>query len=142
MCAVFASSPRRILVIDDDLDLLMLLERYLDQKGYAVETAASLPEGEEIYEQFYPHLILLDINIHGEDGRQLCWKLKHQAADRCKIIMMSGYDYSTGRAVLFGADELLPKPLNLEFLLHRVEGLLNEGALPAGLRSEDEQDNH
>ena len=127
MCAEFRRLPKRILIIDDDLDLLMLLERQLDKQGYAVETAASLPEAEEILPQFLPDLVLLDININGEDGRQLCWKLKNSDDyPHSKVIIISGYDYSTGRALLFGADDLLPKPFHMEYLLHRVEDFLDD----------------
>ncbi|MFL5742472.1 MAG: PleD family two-component system response regulator [Flavisolibacter sp.] len=113
--------PNRILVIDDDMDLLMLLERRLQKEGYEVETAASLPEAEEVISTFNPHLVLLDINVKGQDGRKLCWKLKMAEEDeRPKVIIMSGYDYSRTRAALFGADDLLPKPLNLEFLLMQL----------------------
>ena len=114
--------PARILVIDDDIDLLMLLERILVKQGYLVETAASIPEAEEIISTFPPHLVLLDINVKGEDGRKLCWRLKHSGEfSDVKVIIISGYDYSAGRAVLFGAEELLPKPLNVEFLLNQVQ---------------------
>jgi DNA-binding response OmpR family regulator len=130
MCAEFRTLPKRILIIDDDLDLLMLLERQLDKEGYAIETAASLPEAEEILPQFLPDLVLLDININGEDGRQLCWKLKNSNDyPHSKVIIISGYDYSTGRALLFGADDLLPKPFHMEYLLHRVNGFLDEGSI-------------
>jgi DNA-binding response OmpR family regulator len=126
MCAVYGKLPKRILIIDDDIDLLMLLERLLDKQGYAIETAASLAEAEEILPFFLPHLVLLDINVNGEDGRQLCWKLKNTSVEPpIKVIIMSGYDYSTGRAVLFGADDLLPKPLHTDYLLHRVETFLD-----------------
>jgi DNA-binding response OmpR family regulator len=121
MCAVYKGFPNRVLIIDDDIDLLMLLERRLEREGYCVETAASLPEAEEVINSFAPHLILLDINVKGEDGRKLCWKLKMAKANPAlKVVIMSGYDYSTGRAVLFGADDLVPKPLNVDYLLHRV----------------------
>jgi DNA-binding response OmpR family regulator len=119
MCALYKEIPNRILIIDDDVDLLMLLERRLEREGYYVETAASLPEGEEILSSFKPHLVLLDFNVKGEDGRKLCWKLKMSEDEPpVKVIIMSGYDYSRGRAALFGADDLLPKPLNIEYLLH------------------------
>ena len=125
MCAVFGRLPKRILIVDDDIDLLMLLERSLDREGYAVETAASLPEAEEILPQFSPNSVLLDINIKGEDGRQLCWKLKNATTkSSVKVMLMSGYDFSSGRALLFGADELVPKPLHTAYLLHRIETLL------------------
>ena len=128
MCAEFRRLPKRILIIDDDLDLLMLLERQLDKQGYAVETAASLPEAEDILPQFLPDLVLLDININGEDGRQLCWKLKKSDDyPHSKVILISGYDYNTGRALLFGADDLLVKPFHMEYLLHRVNNFLDDG---------------
>ena len=109
---------KRILLVDDDVDLLMLLERILMKAGYVVDAAASLPEAEDIFPQFAPHLVLLDINIKGEDGRKLCWKLKAENPET-KVIILSGYDYSVARAVLFGADDLIPKPVNIEYLLHQ-----------------------
>jgi DNA-binding response OmpR family regulator len=125
MCAMKSELQKRVLIIDDDIDLLMLLERRLEKEGYSIETAASLPEAEEIIPAFVPHLILLDINVNGDDGRQLCWKLK-KSEDQysVKVILMSGHDYSVGRAVLFGADELLPKPLITDYLLHRMDAHL------------------
>jgi DNA-binding response OmpR family regulator len=128
MCAI-EWLPKRILVVDDDLDLLMLLERWLDRQGYAVETAASLPEAEELIPQFTPDLVLLDINVKGDDGRQLCWKLKHNEDAGAKVIIMSGYDFSTPRAKLFGADDLLPKPLHLDYLKLKIENIFLEGKL-------------
>ena len=123
--------PSRILIVDDDIDLLMLLERRLLKEGYDIETAASLSEAEEILPYFTPQLVLLDINVKGEDGRKLCWKLKKtERAKPLTVLIMSGYDHSTGRAVLFGADGLLPKPLNTEFLLHQVAFHLKQGAKP------------
>ena len=122
----YQENPKRILIVDDDLDLLMLLERRLQKEDYEIETAASLPEAEEIIATFSPHLLLLDINVNGEDGRQLCWRLKKsEIYKEVKVLIMSGYDYSTGRAALFGADNLLPKPLHTDILLHLVAEYLN-----------------
>ncbi len=122
MCAVKKGLQKRILIIDDDIDLLMLLERRLQKEGYEIETAVSLPEAEDIIPSFSPHLVLLDINVNGEDGRQLCWKLKNNEASKdVKVMIISGYDYSTERAVLFGADDLLPKPLVTDYLLLQID---------------------
>ncbi|HZF66270.1 MAG TPA: response regulator [Chitinophagaceae bacterium] len=126
----YEGTAKRILVVDDDIDLLMLLERCLLKEGYDVDTAASLFEAEEILPYFSPHLLLVDINVHGEDGRQLCWKWKKQQEKDVKIIIMSGYDYDVGRAVLFGADDLVTKPLYVEYLLLRIKSLLNEETTP------------
>ena len=106
----------RILVVDDDMDLLMLLERRLLKEGFEVESAASLREAEEYIQLFKPHLLVLDVNVAGEDGRKLSAKLKIEGAST-KIVVISGYDYSAARAALFGADELVPKPINTDYLI-------------------------
>jgi DNA-binding response OmpR family regulator len=122
MHAGFERVSGRILIVDDDIDLLMLLERRLLKEGYTVETACSLPEAEEIIDFYAPQLVLLDININGEDGRQLCWKLKHAAeGPDVRVIVMSGYDLSASRSVLFGADEMVTKPLQTDYLLQRIQ---------------------
>ena len=125
MCVLKAVASKRILIVDDDIDLLMLLERQLQKQGYELETAVSLSEAEEIISYFEPHLVLLDVNIRGEDGRQLCWKLKKQNFSDVKVVMISGFDYSSSRAALFGADDILPKPFNMEFLLTKVEKMVS-----------------
>jgi DNA-binding response OmpR family regulator len=136
MCAAYLKEPYRILIVDDDVDFLMLLERKLVQQGFEVETAVALPEAEEIIDSFWPHILLLDINLNGADGRQLSFRIK-QANDphAPRIIMMSGYDYSAVRAALFGADELIVKPLHFEFLVHRIEHHLT--AAPQAARTHD-----
>jgi DNA-binding response OmpR family regulator len=118
MSAAHCVDAHRILIADDDIDWLMLLERQLVKEGYVVETAASLAEAEELCVYFEPHLVLLDININGLDGRQLCWQLKHSPDTAgVKVLLMSGYDCSLSRAALFGADGVIAKPVPLAFLL-------------------------
>jgi DNA-binding response OmpR family regulator len=129
MSAAYHQPVHRILVVDDDIDLLMLLERRLVKEHYVVETAASLPEAEEIMARFAPQLVLLDINIKGSDGRQLCWKLKHTPNPIIpKVLLMSGYDCSLSRAVLFGADGVIAKPIATEYLLHQITQQLHDSA--------------
>jgi DNA-binding response OmpR family regulator len=118
---------KRILLVDDDIDLLMLLERKLQKSGYLIESAASLPEAEYVLSLFKPHLVILDINISGDDGRQLCWKIKHSEQNsKAKVILMSGYNYPISGPLSFGADDYLVKPFPSELLVNKVEQLLNE----------------
>lgn len=113
-----------ILIVDDDLDLLMLLERTLVKKGFVVETAASIPEAEDILRHIHVDVILLDVNINGEDGRKLCWEVKHGELHQIKVIIMTGFDLSLGRAALFGADDLVAKPFDPEFLNFKIGEVL------------------
>ena len=124
---------KRILLVDDDIDLLMLLERKLQKSGYIIESAASMPEAEYVLSLFKPNLILLDINVAGDDGRQLCWKVKNTGDNRdAKVILMSGYNYTINRQLLFGADDYCAKPFQSEYLMQKIEDLLNgETTTPA-----------
>lgn len=125
MLAEEKDKAKRILLVDDDIDLLMLLERKLQRNGYLIETAASLPEAEYVLSLFRPDLVILDINIGGEDGRQLSWKIKHTGINRnAKVVLMSGYNYPLAQTLLFGADDYLAKPFPSEYLLQRMESLL------------------
>lgn len=117
----------RVLVVDDDIDLLMLMERKLQQCGYVVESAVSLAEAEYVTSVFKPHLVLLDINVSGDDGRQLCWKIKHTAeTKKTKVILMSALYYPTSRVMLFGADDFIAKPYPPEFVQQRLATLLQQ----------------
>lgn len=125
---------KRILLVDDDIDLLMLLERKLQKSGYIIESAASMPEAEYVLSLFRPHLILLDINVAGDDGRQLCWKIKNTGDNRnAKVVLMSGYNYTINRQLLFGADDFVAKPFASEFLMQRITELLSDEPAPAVL---------
>jgi len=118
-------NAKRILLVDDDIDLLMLLERKLQKSNYIIESAASVPEAEYVLSLFKPDLIILDINIAGEDGRQLCWKIKHAGDNReAKVILMSGYNYTINRQLLFGADDYVAKPFQSDYLQQKMEDLL------------------
>ncbi|RYZ27226.1 MAG: response regulator [Chitinophagaceae bacterium] len=122
---------KRILLVDDDIDLLMLLERKLQRSGYIIESAASMPEAEYVLSLFKPHIVILDINVAGDDGRQLCWKIKNtKDFHQTKVILMSGYNYPINRQTLFGADDYLAKPFQSEYLLQKVTTLLNEEQAP------------
>lgn len=127
MRAAEKHTAKRILLVDDDIDLLMLLERKLQRNGYIIESAASLPEAEYVLSLFKPQLVILDINIAGDDGRQLCWKIKNTGNNRnAKVILMSGYNYTINRNLLFGADDYVAKPFQSEYLLQKMDVMLSE----------------
>lgn len=124
------NKQKRILLVDDDIDLLMLLERKFEKTGYVIESAASLPEAEYVLSLVRPNVVILDINIGGEDGRQLCWKIKHSEQNSgAKVILMSGYNYPTNGPLAFGADDYVAKPFQADYLLSKVEALLHEQTL-------------
>lgn len=117
----------KVLVVDDDIDLLMLMERKLQQNGYVVESAVSLSEAEYVLSLFKPDIVLIDINVAGEDGRQLCWKIKHTPeTSHTKVVLMSGFYCPTTKVMFFGADDFIAKPFPPEFVQQKITSLFVE----------------
>ncbi|MEO7048575.1 MAG: response regulator, partial [Ferruginibacter sp.] len=70
------SNDKRLLILDDSEDLLWILKIFFEGKGYTVK---SLPDADKIYsviDTFYPDLLLMDVLLNGNDGRDICQKLR------------------------------------------------------------------
>lgn len=112
---------KKILVADDDPAILDCLQIILEDAAYTVETSSN---GETIpkIEKFKPDLILLDVWMSGEDGRNICRKLKSKALTKnIPIIMISATSYIEESTRLAGAEDFLPKPFHMNDLLTKVE---------------------
>jgi len=67
---------QKILVVDDDLRIRSLLERYLKEQGYQVKTAADAEQMDRFLERENYHLLVLDLMLPGEDGLSICKRLR------------------------------------------------------------------
>lgn len=112
---------KRILLVDDNEDLLLITQVILKSGGYAVDLAQTVDEAQTAIAASLPHLIILDMNLCGEDGAAFCRQIKAAAATRdVPVILMSGDDDHpslTGS----GADDFLAKPFDFSELTARVE---------------------
>jgi CheY-like chemotaxis protein len=112
---------KKILIIDDDYDILEPLSLILKNEGYIVET---ITKGQQTYTkvtEFKPDLILLDILMSGSDGRTICKKLKQtNATKHIPIILMSAHPGAENDAKVCGADDMIPKPFETEDLIKIV----------------------
>ena len=123
----------KILVVDDQKDLLELLRMALEQEGYLVQTAASGNEAMAMVEAEKPDLILLDIILGDISGIKLTTKLKHEAdTSHIPIILLTAKDSETDIIVglSVGADDYITKPFSTKVLLARIDALLRR-AYPA-----------
>jgi len=111
----------KILVIDDDLDILSVMEILLSMKGYNVEVTA---KGENTFpkiETFKPDLILLDVLISGYDGRVICKQLKsNEETKHIPIIMFSAHPGAAATIADYGANDFISKPFDVDHLLKKV----------------------
>lgn len=109
----------KILILDDDQDILEPLSIILESEGFKVET---LILGKEIIskiETFKPDLLLLDIFMSGSDGREICKLLKSDPkSTNIPIVMMSAHPAGKLEASASGADDFIAKPFETNELLN------------------------
>ncbi|HYV53977.1 MAG TPA: response regulator [Chitinophagaceae bacterium] len=111
----------RILIIDDDVDLLFLGSSLLKQRGFEVFSLSSADEAFEIVKSFNPHLILLDVKLGDQDGRNICLKLKREPeTNLIKIILYSAFPETSVEYSKYGADEFIVKPYEFNHLVERI----------------------
>jgi EAL domain-containing protein (putative c-di-GMP-specific phosphodiesterase class I)/DNA-binding response OmpR family regulator len=137
-------AAERILIVDDDEDVLLIVQTILDNAGYSAVLARNGREGVEKAIEDHPHLILLDVMMPELSGWEVCTTLKSAPETRHIPIAMLTVkseirDLITGMQV--GADDYITKPFTRKKLLSTVKRLLEEKrqAPPAFLGSDSEE---
>lgn len=131
----------KILVVDDDMRLRSLLERYLVEQGYQVRAAANADQMDRMLERENFHLMVLDLMLPGEDGLSICRRIR-KSDNPLPIVMLTAKGDEVDRIIglEMGADDYLPKPFNPRELLARVKAVLRRQTSEApGAPSRDEQ---
>ncbi|WJG09288.1 two-component system response regulator OmpR [Aliiglaciecola sp. LCG003] len=132
---------QKVLVVDDDMRLRSLLERYLAEQGYQVRGAANAEQMDRLLERENFHLLVLDLMLPGEDGLSICRRLR-QKENEIPIIMLTAKGDEVDRIIglEMGADDYLPKPFNPRELLARAKAVLRRKVNEApGAPSMEEQ---
>jgi two-component system, OmpR family, response regulator VicR len=113
---------QKILLLDDNKDLLQIVQIILKGQGYETVLASCIEEAAQKIKIHKPALILMDVFISDQDGREFCNKLKNdEETSNIRVIMMSGYDNTLGLMTLVGADDFMQKPFDYNDLLSRVQ---------------------
>lgn len=110
----------RVLIIDDNADLSSIIMMILEAEGFEVRMAYQLNEGLTEARSWKPDVLLLDVNVDGEDSRAFCNELKSDNSS-LKIILMSGDETTLDHTELFGADEQIAKPFDSVDLIHKIQ---------------------
>lgn len=120
----------RILVIEDNRDILANILDYLELKGFTVDCAQDGLSGMHLALTQTYDLIVLDIMLPGMDGYQLCQKLRQDAGNNTPIIMLTARDALDDRlkGLHAGADDYLVKPFALSELVARIEAVLRRSS--------------
>jgi two-component system phosphate regulon response regulator OmpR len=115
----------KILVVDDDARLRGLLQRFLEEQGYAVKAVADAEQMDRALSREIYSLMVLDLMLPGEDGLSICRRLRDQD-NNMPIIMLTakGDDAERIEGLDAGADDYLPKPFNPKELNARIRAVL------------------
>ncbi len=122
----FTAAPRRVLIVEDDLDAVRILAELVKHIGHDAQHAINGYAALEIARRFKPHFVLLDLGLPGMDGCEVCRRLK-QAPDpdlkRARVIVLSacGDDQHRAKARAAGCELHLVKPVSPQALFDVLE---------------------
>jgi len=115
------NSQKKILVVDDDPDILAFIEAMLEDAGYTVKTIDKGDYLEQLQAGGAPQVIVLDMLLSGSDGRKIISQLKSQEETRrIPIILTSAHPSAEKEALAYGADDFLAKPFEMDDFLAKV----------------------
>ena len=120
-----AENNKKVLMVDDDMRMRELLQRYLTEQGFNIKTVSDSKEMDAILANESFDLLVLDLMLPGEDGLAICRRLRANKFTT-PIIMLTARGDEVDRIIglEMGADDYLPKPFNPRELLARINAVL------------------
>ena len=117
----------RLLILDDDQDLLTVVKSLLHKKGFKCSVFSDWANAWQSIKSYDPQLILLDVFLNGVDGLEICKRLKSSAYTRhIPIIVFSSYPRVAETAISeFGADDFIAKPFEMNDLVKKIHKVLS-----------------
>jgi DNA-binding response OmpR family regulator len=119
----------KILIVDDEPNIVVPLQFLMEQNGYTVMVAESGEEAIEAYLKFKPDLILLDIMLPGIDGFEVCQVIRLEPDwGQTRIIFLTamGREVDIAKGMVLGADDYITKPFSNAEVVRKVKDLLAE----------------
>lgn len=122
----------RILIVDDDKDLLTVVKSLLRKRGFEVSAFLDWQNAWEAIKTYEPQLILLDVFLPGIDGLDVCKKLKASYFTRhIPVIIFSSYPNIAETAIYeFGADDFIAKPFEVNDIIKKIRHILSRKNVP------------
>jgi len=124
---------KKILVADDEPNIVAAVEFLLQRGGYEVHVARDGDEALRLVEATHPDLVLLDVMMPQKSGYDVCKRIRERSDWRhIKIIMLSakGRDAEVSKGLTMGADIYVTKPFSTRELMDKIKGLLDQSTAP------------
>ena len=122
---------KKILIADDEPNIVTALEFLLERNGYEVYIARNGEGALQLVEQHQPDLVLLDVMMPVKSGYEVCQRMRERVEWRnIKIIILTakGRDVEVSKGLSIGADLYITKPFSTQELMAKINGLLGVGA--------------
>ena len=116
--------PKTILIVEDDGNIRELLQLYLSQEGYAIETAHDGLEGLRVFRRVHPDLVLLDLMMPVMDGNQFIREMRQTSKTPVIVITAKGETFDKVTLLELGADDYITKPFDMREVVARVHAVL------------------
>lgn len=126
-----ADVKRKVLIADDEPNIVTALEFLLKRAGYEVRSAATGDEALALLDSFAPDLALIDIMMPGRSGYDVCQRIRERPEWRhIKVVMVSakGREAEVSKGLSLGADLYITKPFSTQELINAVNRLLARDA--------------
>ena len=122
---------KKVLVIEDDVNIAELLRLYLEKDGFEVQRAADGDEGVRLFRSFVPDIVLLDIMLPVMDGWGVLRAIR--AESRTPVIMLTAKSETPDKIAGLeqGADDYVTKPFEVKELLARIHAVLRRSETPS-----------
>ncbi|MDM5249132.1 MULTISPECIES: response regulator transcription factor [unclassified Lysinibacillus] len=117
----------RIAIIEDEDNIREICKRYLEREGYEVYTAENGEEGWNLFQQYQPDLIVLDLMMPKKDGWELCEEIRQHSNVPIIILTARGEERDRILGLTIGADDYVTKPFSPRELVLRVQIVLRRG---------------
>jgi len=114
----------RILIIDDEQNLLDVVEDYLKKNDYEVYTADSGSKALKMFRELEPDLLILDLNLPDISGEDLCWMIRQESDVPILMLTAKTSEDDKVHGLSLGADDYLTKPFSPRELVGRVQAIL------------------
>lgn len=114
----------RILIVEDELDLANIIKDYLEKELYEVEICTEGDKAIEIFDEFKPSLVILDLMLPGMNGYEICQNIRKKSTIPILILSAKIDEFDKVKGLNLGADDYITKPFRPKELLARVNAQL------------------
>ena len=120
------NKKEKILVLDDDPDIGMMIKMMLEYKGYSVTVSERAEQAHDILKNDAFDLVIMDMLLSGVNGTDLCGEFKKDSSiAHIPVMMISAHPNAKDICLQAGADEFISKPFDMNDILSKIDRLIN-----------------